>query len=180
MSSTTEKHRLWGELSTVNAKIVSCRQLSSCRKRILKIVVSAIFSSRLWLWIIGFRQQSYLRCLCSVGFPTKEQKKKKKKKKNGGQTVLKENCIERIFNSCRIQTPSLKDKSENNLSFCAAVIFQHQALLQKLLCKSVNRMVWQKVRSRELWATYRVYWTNKEYITNLRLDKQTFLNRFNP
>ena len=87
--------------------------------------------------------------------------------------MAKENCIERTFNSCRIQTPSLKDKSENNLAVCAAVIFQHQALLQKPL-------VWQKVRSREFWATNRVYWTNKEYITNLRLDKQTFLNRFNP
>lgn len=48
-------------------------------------------------------------------------------------------------------------------------------MLQELLCKSVNRIVWQKVHSREFWATCCEHWTNEDYITNLRLDKETFL-----
>lgn len=83
--------------------------------------------------------------------------------------------VSKEFSSCGIETLSLEDESDNNLAVCAAVISQHQTLLQELLCKTVNRIVWQKVRSREFWATCREHWTNEAYITNLRLDKETFL-----
>ena len=57
-------------------------------------------------------------------------------------------------------------------SLPTAVAHSQQVLLQDLLSKSVNRIVWQKVPSREFWPTCCKNCGNKGYNANLCLDKE--------
>ena len=56
-----------------------------------------------------------------------------------------------------------------------AACAQQQALLQEMLSKQLNRVVWKKIRSRDFWPTCRENWVAEDYIANLRVDMGTFL-----
>ena len=72
-----------------------------------------------------------------------------------------------------IQTPSMG--TDNSLAIIAAACAQQQVLFQELLLKMLNRIVWQKVLTREFWPTCHENCGSKDCIANLCLDKKTFL-----
>ena len=85
------------------------------------------------------------------------------------------NIVLKKINPYRTWRPSFEEKNENDFAAYAAVIFQQQFIALELLSRHVNRTIWEKVRSKVFWATCRKNWTNKDYIANLRVDKETFL-----
>ena len=47
--------------------------------------------------------------------------------------------------------------------------------MQYILSKMIERQIWRKVSSRDFWPTCRRNWNEGDFITNLRVDKGTFL-----
>ena len=62
----------------------------------------------------------------------------------------------------------------NDVTIAAACAHQ-QVLMQDILSKTIERQIWRKVRSREFWPTCRRNWNDGDFITNLRVDRGTFL-----
>lgn len=73
-----------------------------------------------------------------------------------------------------IPTLTLEPQSDNSHAIATAHS-QEQVSLEDFFSKSVNRIVWQKVHSREFWPTWCENGGNKDYIGNLPLNKETFL-----
>ena len=65
-------------------------------------------------------------------------------------------------------------QSDNFLAVVGGACAQHQSVLQQLLSRTTNRVLWQKVRSREFWPTCRAHWTSEDLIANVRFEKDTF------
>ena len=47
--------------------------------------------------------------------------------------------------------------------------------MQYILSKMIERQIWRKVSSRDFWPTCRRNWNEGDFITNLRVDRGTFL-----
>ena len=68
----------------------------------------------------------------------------------------------------------MKEK-EANIAVCAALVFHHQILSQEFFSQSVVRTVWQKHQAKVFWNFCHETSTTREYIMNLRLDKETYM-----
>ncbi|XP_068728082.1 uncharacterized protein [Montipora capricornis] len=71
--------------------------------------------------------------------------------------------------------PILGGGNDTNDVIIAAACAHQQVLMQDILSKTVERQIWRKVRSRDFWQTCRRNWDDGDFITNLRVDRGTFL-----
>ena len=63
--------------------------------------------------------------------------------------------------------------NDTNDVIIAAACAHQQFLMQDILSKTIERQIWPKVRLRDVWPPCRRNWN--DFITNLRVDRGTFL-----
>ena len=71
--------------------------------------------------------------------------------------------------------PVLGGGNDTNDVIIAAACAHQQVLMQDILSKTIERQIWRIVRSRDFWPTCRRNWNDGDFITNLRVDRGTFL-----
>ena len=71
--------------------------------------------------------------------------------------------------------PILGGGNDTNDVIVAAACAHQQVLMQDILSKTIERQIWRKVHSRDFWQTCRRNWDDGDFITNLRVDRGTFL-----
>ena len=71
--------------------------------------------------------------------------------------------------------PILGGGNDTSDVIIAAACAHQQVLMQDILSKTIESQIWRKVRSRDFWQTCRRNWDGGDFITNLLVDRGTFL-----
>ena len=87
----------------------------------------------------------------------------------------KKQLKEKILFNLPVPLPCLNRNADESNGVIAAACAQQQSLVQEMLSKQLNRVLWTKIRLREFWRTCKLHWVDQDYINNIRVDKGTFV-----